>query len=160
MYYSYDSRSTITFCASTNLLSTPHEINIDSLIYGSDNRIRRKAMPLHKLPKYWYWRYSKLCQPNTLFGTYLSSINATSQISLEKYGVRSEASTAATTAKISTVALWVVVKHVESPWENRNSKQPFWTIVLEAGLRMIILLQTPMVNSYGHSLPIYLTSKT
>jgi hypothetical protein len=67
---------------------------------------------------------------------------------------------AATTAKISTVALWVVVKHVESPWENRNSKQPFWTIVLEAGLRMIILLQTPMVNSYGHSLPIYWTSKT
>jgi hypothetical protein len=106
MYYSHDSRSTITFCASTNLLSTPHEISIDSLFCGSSNRIQRKAMPLHKLPKYWYWRYSNLCQPNTLFETYLPSINATSQISLGKYGVRSEASTTAITTKISMVELW------------------------------------------------------
>jgi hypothetical protein len=54
----------------------------------------------------------------------------------------------------------VAAKHAESPWENRNSEQPFWMIVLEGGLGMIILLQTPMVNYYGHSLPIYQTSKT
>jgi hypothetical protein len=106
MYYSHDSRSTITFCAITKLLSTPHEINIDGLICGSGNKIWRKAMPLHKLPKYWYWRYSNSCQPNTLFETYLSFINVTSRISLGKYGVWSEASTAATIAKISTVELW------------------------------------------------------
>jgi hypothetical protein len=52
MYYSHDSWSTITFCASTNLLSMPCEINIDSLICGFGNRIRRKARPLHKVPKY------------------------------------------------------------------------------------------------------------
>jgi hypothetical protein len=43
------------------------------------------------------------CRSNTNFETYLSSINASSQISSGKYGVRSEASTAATTAKISMV---------------------------------------------------------
>jgi hypothetical protein len=54
----------------------------------------------------------------------------------------------------------VAAKHVESPWENKNSEQPFQTIVLEAKLGMVILLQTKMVNYYGHSLPIYQTSKT
>jgi hypothetical protein len=33
-------------------------------------------------------------------------------------------------------------------------------IVVEARLRMIFLLQTPVVNYYGHGLPIYQTRKT
>jgi hypothetical protein len=127
MYYSHDSRSTITFYASTNLLSMPHEINIDSLIYGSGNRIWKKAMPLHKFLKYWYWKYSNSCHLNTLFKTYLSSINATSQISLEKYDVRSEASTTATTAKISTVALWGYCK---ACWISMGEQKPR-TIILD-----------------------------
>jgi hypothetical protein len=32
-------------------------------------------------------------------------------------------------------------------------------MVVEAGLEMIFLLQTPIVNYYGHGLPIYWTHK-
>jgi hypothetical protein len=39
-------------------------------------------------------------------------------------------------------------------------KKPFRVIVIEAGLGMIFLLQTPITNYYGHGLPIYLTRKT
>jgi hypothetical protein len=54
----------------------------------------------------------------------------------------------------------VAANHVESPWENSNSEQPFQTIVVEARLRIIFLLQTPIVNYYSHDLPIYRTRKT
>jgi hypothetical protein len=54
----------------------------------------------------------------------------------------------------------VAAKHAESPWENMNSKKPFQMIVVEVGVRMIFLLQTPIVNYYGHDLPIYQTHKT
>jgi hypothetical protein len=54
----------------------------------------------------------------------------------------------------------VAAKHVESPWENSNSEQLFRTIIVEAELGMIFLLQTPIVNYYSHGLPIYWTHKT
>jgi hypothetical protein len=54
----------------------------------------------------------------------------------------------------------VAAKHAESPWENSNLEQPFWTIVVEAGLRMMFLLQTPIINYYTHGLSIYWTRKT
>jgi hypothetical protein len=54
----------------------------------------------------------------------------------------------------------VAAKHTESPWENSKSEIPFRTIIVEAGLGMIFLLQTPIVNYYSHGLPIYWTHKT
>jgi hypothetical protein len=39
----------------------------------------------------------------------------------------------------------VPTKHTKSPWENSNSKQPFQTMFVEAGLEIIFLLQTPIV---------------
>jgi hypothetical protein len=54
----------------------------------------------------------------------------------------------------------VAAKHAESPWENSNSKQSFWTIIVEAGLEMIFLLQILIINYSGHGLHIYQTRKT
>jgi hypothetical protein len=54
----------------------------------------------------------------------------------------------------------VAAKHTESPWEKSNFEQPFQMIVVKAGLGMIFLLQTPIVNYYSPGLPIYRTRKT
>jgi nitric oxide reductase large subunit len=67
---------------------------------------------------------------------------------------------AATTVRYQQWHCGVAAKDTESPWENGNLEQPFQTIVVEAGLGMIFLLQTPIVNYYSHGLPIYQTHKT
>jgi hypothetical protein len=45
-------------------------------------------------------------------------------------------------------------KNTESPWESSISKQPFQTMVVEAGIELIFLVQTPIINCYGHGLHI------